>query len=217
MTQSLRHKSHDDMNYRAITLFIIACVLAIFFLIPQLVGGQDTDSAGNPIRYIRDPDIYYAATPYDMVEYMMDVANVGRSDIVYDLGCGDGRIVVSAALRGAHSVGIEIDPIYVTKTINNIQNACVGELATCVQQDMFKTDLSDATVIMMFLPYSILKRLLPQLMNLRDGVRIVVVDEEMLTKRNPLGKPVSTKIIPDSATRGKAVSLFITPLTGVGI
>ncbi len=121
------------------------------------------------------PDIFYVPTPYDVVDAMLVVANVGPSDIVYDLGSGDGRIVISAARDyGATGVGVEIDPKYITMAKLNAMEANVTDKVNFIQDDLFEIDFTEATVVTLYLSDDINLRLRPILLNdLQPGTRIV--------------------------------------------
>lgn len=100
------------------------------------------------------PDILapFVPTPYDVVERMLRLAEVTAADTVYDLGCGDGRIIVAAAQRhGARSVGVDVEPGMREMTLANIAQAGVGHLAEFRMQDALTVDLRPATVIMLYL------------------------------------------------------------------
>ena len=120
-------------------------------------------------------DIHYVPTPDTVVRAMLDVAQVTSADVVYDLGSGDGRIVIEAARTyGARAVGIELDPKLKKKATKNAQKAGVADKVTFVRADFFKTDLSEATVVMLFLSPNINARLQPKLRReLKPGTRIV--------------------------------------------
>jgi ribosomal protein L11 methylase PrmA len=123
----------------------------------------------------RRPDVIYVPTPEAVVEAMLQVANVGKNDIVYDLGCGDGRIPVTAAKKyGATGVGIDIDPQRIKEAKENVAKNNVGDKVTIVQGDLFEQDLSKATVVTLYLLPSLNVKLMPKLMKeLRPGTRIV--------------------------------------------
>ena len=92
-----------------------------------------------------EPDIFYVPTPYKVVEVMLEVADVGPQDTVYDLGSGDGRIVISAARdRGATGIGVEIDPQYIDMARLNAAADGVTDKVTFVQADLFEIDFTDA-------------------------------------------------------------------------
>jgi SAM-dependent methyltransferase len=105
---------------------------------------------------------------------MLDLAAVGPSDVVYDLGCGDGRVVIEAARRGARGVGVDIDPARVREARANARAAGVEERVEIVEGDLFETELRDATVVMLFLQPDLNLRLRPRLLaQLRPGARVV--------------------------------------------
>jgi len=110
-----------------------------------------------------------------VVDAVLRAAGVGRDDLVYDLGSGDGRIVIAAARDfGAHAVGVEIDPRLVAESTRLAERAGVADLVRFVQGDLFQTDLSPATVVTMFLTPEINLRLrLKLLSELRPGARVV--------------------------------------------
>jgi len=122
----------------------------------------------------RTPDVPYIPTTETAVKAMLELADVKRSDIVYDLGCGDGRIVIAAAKRyGARGVGIDIDPVLVREAKGNARQAGVEKLVEFREQDLFQANFREATVVTLFLLPAINKRLLPQLEALKPGTRIV--------------------------------------------
>ena len=123
----------------------------------------------------RRPDVIYVPTPEAVVEAMLQVANVTKNDIVYDLGCGDGRIPVTAAKKyGARGVGIDIDPQRIKEANANVEKNDVGDLVTIIQGDLFAQDLSEATVVTLYLLPSLNVKLMPKLMKeLKPGTRIV--------------------------------------------
>ncbi|HEY3045674.1 MAG TPA: class I SAM-dependent methyltransferase [Vicinamibacterales bacterium] len=120
-------------------------------------------------------DVHYVPTPDAVVSAMLDLAQVTAADVVYDLGSGDGRIVIEAARRyGARAVGIELDPELNKRAAKNAQKAGVAGRVSFVRSDFFKTDLSEATVVTLFLSPNINARLQPKLRReLKPGARIV--------------------------------------------
>ncbi len=119
-------------------------------------------------------DVVFVATPQDVVDKMLELAQVKKDDLVYDLGCGDGRIVVTAAKRfGCMAVGFDIDPRRVEESLQNVQKNKVGHLVTIEQKDIFTLDLSKADVITLFLLSRLNVKLVPQLEKLKPGSRIV--------------------------------------------
>jgi SAM-dependent methyltransferase len=138
-------------------------------------------SAGSRVAFTsgqqpsRAPDIYFAATPQPVVETMLKLAGVTPHDVVYDLGSGDGRIVILAAQEfGARGVGIEIDPRLVALSRQLAREGGVEDKVTFIEGDLFATDISGATLVTMWLTPSINERLVPKfLRELRPGTRIV--------------------------------------------
>jgi SAM-dependent methyltransferase len=125
-------------------------------------------------------DIIYVPTPQKVVDKMLELAKVTKNDVVYDLGCGDGRIVVSAAKKmGARGIGFDLDPDRVTEARANVDHAGVGALTQIKQENVFSVDLSPATVVMLYLLPELNVRLIPQLEKLRPGSRIVSHDFDM--------------------------------------
>ncbi len=121
------------------------------------------------------PDVVYVATPAHLVDVLLEAAGVTAADVVYDLGCGDGRLVVAAAARfGARAVGIDIDPVRIAEAEENVREAGVGDRVTIRHADMFTCDLSEATVVTLYLLPSANLRLRPRLQReLRPGARVV--------------------------------------------
>jgi len=123
---------------------------------------------------LQTPDIHYVPTSSGVAEAMLKLANVGPSAVVYDLGSGDGRIPIMAAKKfGARGVGVELDADLIKKSNRNAQKAGVADKVRFIQEDLFKTDLSDATVIAIYLSNSINTRLRDKFQHLKPGTRIV--------------------------------------------
>ena len=120
-------------------------------------------------------DVPYVPTPDDVVERMLDLARVGKNDVVYDLGCGDGRIVITAArLRGARGTGIDLNPERIVEARANAQTAGVAERVTFRVGDLFQTDVSAATVVTLYLLPDVNVKLRPRLWKqLKVGTRVV--------------------------------------------
>ena len=113
----------------------------------------------------RRPDVIYVPTPEAVVEAMLQVANVTKNDVVYDLGCGDGRIPVTAARKyGARGVCFDIDPERIKEANANVAKNNVGNLVKVVHADLFEQDLSGASVITLYLLPSLNVKLMPKLM-----------------------------------------------------
>jgi SAM-dependent methyltransferase len=129
-------------------------------------------SAESPTRR---PDVVYVPTPRAVVEEMLRLADVQSDDLVYDLGSGDGRIVIAAARdRGARGIGIDIDPRRVSEATENAELAGVSDRVEFRQQDLFETDFSDATVVTLYLLPDLNLKLRPKILQeLQPGTRIV--------------------------------------------
>ncbi|HTM34649.1 MAG TPA: 50S ribosomal protein L11 methyltransferase [Vicinamibacterales bacterium] len=151
---------------------IRSVVLVATMIVASIPGASVAFAQEAPTRR---PDVIYVPTPEAVVEAMLQVANVGKNDIVYDLGCGDGRIPVTAAKKyGATGVGIDIDPQRIKEAKENVAKNNVGDKVTIVQGDLFEQDLSKATVVTLYLLPSLNVKLMPKLMKeLRPGTRIV--------------------------------------------
>ena len=123
----------------------------------------------------RGPAVAYASTPEAVIEAMLDLAQVTRDDVVYDLGCGDGRIVVAAAKRlGARGIGIDIDPQRITEADALARREGISDRVTFILGDLFRADFSDATVVMLYLQPQPNLLLRPRLLaELRPGTRVV--------------------------------------------
>jgi ubiquinone/menaquinone biosynthesis C-methylase UbiE len=120
-------------------------------------------------------DVPYVPTPDKVVERMLEIAQVGPNDVVYDLGSGDGRIVIAAARKhGARGVGIDIDPDRIREARDNARSAGVSERVEFREGDLFKANLSEATVVTLYLLSSVNLQLRPKLLSeLKPGTRIV--------------------------------------------
>ena len=146
------------------TLLLWAALLAGWALVPHPVARAED----------KRPDVIYVPTPPEVVDKMLELAGVKRGDLVYDLGCGDGRIVVAAAKKhGARGVGYDIDPARVKESEENVKRSGVGESVQIKQADIFTLDLSDANVVTLYLLPRLNVRLIPQLEKLKPGSRIV--------------------------------------------
>jgi len=136
-------------------------------------GEQTILTGGEAANFI--PEVPFVWTPEEVVEAMLQLGGVGAGDVVYDLGCGDGRIVIAAAKEfGARGVGVEIDPAPLRMAVYQARRAGVEGRVRFVRGDLFKADISEATVVTLFLFESLNRRLLPKLnKELRPGTRIV--------------------------------------------
>jgi SAM-dependent methyltransferase len=150
---------------------ILAGLLVLFFLTLSI-----------PAQIIQKrPEVPYVSTPEEVVKEMLKMANVGEDDVVYDLGCGDGRIVITAAKEtGCRGVGIDIDPIRIKESKENAIKAGVSDRVEFILSDLFKADISQATVVTLYLLSKVNLRLRPKLFQeLSPGTRVVSHDFNM--------------------------------------
>jgi SAM-dependent methyltransferase len=155
----------------------------------------------------RPPDAPFVTTPHDVVERMLDLADVRAGQMVYDLGCGDGRIVIAAARRGARGVGIDVDPERVAEARAAAERAGVQDRVRFRQADVFTLDLRDADVVTLFLLPTLNVRLMPQLEKLKPGARIVSHEFSMKGAR-----PAKVIEVPSEEDhRPHIVYLWVTP------
>lgn len=125
-------------------------------------------------QWMRTPDVVYVGTPYDVASRMLQMAQIKKDDLVYDLGCGDARILILAAQKyGCRAVGYDIDPEMVRISRKNVAKNHVEDLVKIVQADIFTLDLREADVIPMYLLPEMNQKLLPQLEKLKPGSRLV--------------------------------------------
>jgi predicted RNA methylase len=147
--------------------------LAALTAAPALAG-QAAPAAQAPAP-TRTPDVIFVPTPQEVVDAMLKMAKVGANDVIYDLGSGDGRIPITAAKTyGARGVGIDIDPQRIREANANAQREMVTDKVRFLNQDLFTTDISEATVVTLYLLPSLNLKLLPKLnRELKPGTRIV--------------------------------------------
>jgi len=154
---------------------IAAAVWLAGSLVAAPAGAQTTTASDTFQPQVGQPgkDVVWVPTPEVLVEKMMDLAKVTSSDVVIDLGSGDGRNVIAAAKRGARARGVEFNPNMVALSRRNAQAAGVGERAQFVEGDMFTADISDATVMALFLLPDNMVKLRDKFLALKPGSRIV--------------------------------------------
>ena len=118
----------------------------------------------------------YITTGHEVVAAMVEMAELNADDLVYDLGCGDGRLVIAAALQGCRGVGIDIDPERIAEARENAKRQGVDHLVEFREQDVFTVDLSEADVVLMYLLPWMTKRLIPEFQEMPPGARIISHD-----------------------------------------
>jgi predicted methyltransferase len=125
-------------------------------------------------------DVVFVPTEEAVVEKMLELAQVTKDDVIYDLGSGDGRIVVTAAKKyGTRGVGVEIDPELVKQAQENAKQAGVSDRVQFLNQDLFKTDFSEASVVSLYLLPQLNLKLRPKILQLKPGTRVVSHDYDM--------------------------------------
>lgn len=166
-SQSFVNKDYFSPVLRSLISSVALTALSIGVFLPQYLNAQDTTPAA------RSPDVIFVPTPMDVVNEMLSVTKVSKADTLFDLGSGDGRIVIAAVKRfGTTGIGIDIDPKRVQESRNNADTA--GVKVDFRQADLFETDLRSATVVTLYLLPALNVKLRPKLFKeLRPGTRIV--------------------------------------------
>ncbi|MBX9681999.1 MAG: 50S ribosomal protein L11 methyltransferase [Gemmataceae bacterium] len=182
----------------------IACLLLLTGLAVLPVATAQDKKDAPPRR----PDVIYVPTPQVVVDKMLDLAQVRKGDVVYDLGCGDARIPITAAKKyGVKAFGFDIDPVRVAESLENVKKNEIGDKVAIKQQDIFELDLSKADVITLYLLPQLNVKLIPQLEKLKPGCRIVSHDFNMEGV-----KPQKELTITPDGGREHRVFLWVTPL-----
>jgi len=160
----------------------------------------------------RAPDVVYVGTPYDVVSRMLKMARVKRGDVLYDLGCGDGRMLVLAAQKyGCRGFGFDIDPERVNAAQENARRGRVAHLVTITQADLYTVDFRKADVLALYLLPEINKKLLPKFKALKPGSRLVFHNYDL----EGIEADESTRIISNEDATGHTLFLYKTPLKEV--
>lgn len=164
------------MNRRSLIHFhvLLACLFVSFAFL-SLSGQKAVSGVSSDGREKVKLDVPYEPSSEGVVKTMLEIARVGKDDLVYDLGCGDGRIVIAAAQKaGARGVGIDIDPERIKESLENARKAKVADRVQFFQQDLFQADIGKATVIMLYLWPEVNLRLRPKLLReLEPGTRVI--------------------------------------------
>jgi len=163
---------------RSNALFVVLALALGATIAAPLLAAQAV--ATPPQQGLRQPDVIFVPTRQSVVDAMLKVANVKAGDVLYDLGCGDGRIPVSAAKLGARAVCIDIDPKRIAEANDNVKKSGMGDRVKVLNQDLFTTDISEASVVTLYLLPSLNLKLRPTLWKtLKPGTRIVSHDFDM--------------------------------------
>jgi SAM-dependent methyltransferase len=187
--------------------------LGIFVLAGLLTLASPSSLQEFPWPHFKGFDVPFVPTPTEVVDEMLRLADVKAGDVLYDLGCGDGRIVIAAAKRfGTRAVGIDIDPVRISESNDNAAIAGVAGKVRFIQQNLFEADFGDATVVTMYLLTSVNRRLRPKLLaELKPGTRLVSHSFDMGDWR-----PDETSVVTTSFDDQRAVYYWVVPanLTG---
>jgi len=170
--------SMRNMNMRGgVRLYVAAGLGIVLAILLGLLTAARSGQSG-PARKL---DVWYVPTTTEVLDRMLAMAKIRPTDIVYDLGCGDGRIVIAAAKQyGVRAVGTDLDPARIREAQANAKAAGVEALVTFRVEDLFTTDLRDATVVTLYLLPELNRRLIPKLFaELRPGARVLSHDWDM--------------------------------------
>ncbi len=159
------------MQNTSLRCFRPAALLLLMLVAGAVASAQEKGFEPTPGQ--AGKDVVWVPTPQELVEKMLDMAQVTPQDIVMDLGSGDGRNVIAAAKRGARAIGVEFNPEMVALSRRRAKEAGVADRATFIEGDMFEADISKATVLALFLLPSNLDKLAPKFLTLKPGTRIV--------------------------------------------
>lgn len=156
----------------------VRCLTLILMLAGSHAFASEAEEAKWPARKL---DVWYVPTPEAVVDRMLYMAKVKPLDVVYDLGCGDGRMVIAAAKKyGARGVGVDLDPARIREAKRNAKAAGVDQFVEFRVEDMFKTDVKEATVVLLYLLPELNRRLKPKFFaELKPGARVVSHDWDM--------------------------------------
>ena len=180
-------------------------LLAGWLVSLALLGGCASAPSISPAAAAPNLDAPWIPSAPAVITAMLDAANVGARDTVYDLGCGEGEIVIAAAQRGARGVGVDLDPERIVNARRNAARAGVTDRVTFIVQDLFKTDVSPASVVTLYLGPDVNRRLRPKLIReLRPCARIVSHDFSMGD-----WEPEQTIAVPQAP--GHVVYLWLVP------
>lgn len=156
---------------RSLAVSVLAATIAFNFAYAQQAKEKEEEFV--PQSGQAGKDVVWVPTPQALVDKMLDMAKVTEKDVVYDLGSGDGRTVITAAKRGATAIGIEYNPKMVVLARRNAEKEGVSSKATFIEGDIFKEDFSKADVLTLFLLPSLNVQLRPTILDMKPGTRVV--------------------------------------------
>jgi len=199
----MKHRSF----IRAYVILICLSVPSVFLFFPNQRAVPQVISDGQERIKL---DVPYEPSSEEVVRRMLEIADVGKNDLVYDLGCGDGRIVIAAAQKaGARGVGVDLDPERIKESLENARKANVSGRVRFFQQDLFQTDISKATVVMLYLWPEVNLELRPKLLReLKPGTRVV-------SHSHSMGSWEPDRSI--AAAEGHRIYLWVIPANVTGI
>jgi len=156
-------------------------ILTLAFVFVSLPGQRAVSQVISDGQEKIKLDVPYEPSSEDAVGTMLEIVKVGKNDLVYDLGCGDGRIVIAAAQKaGARGVGVDLDPVRIKESLENARKADVTDRVQFFQQDLFQTEIGQATVVMLYLYPEVNLKLRPKLFReLKPGTRVVSHSHDM--------------------------------------
>ncbi|MGE3807757.1 MAG: cyclopropane-fatty-acyl-phospholipid synthase family protein [Gemmataceae bacterium] len=182
----------------------LAAFLLVALVLPAALSQDKKDD-----KKVKEPDVIFVPTPQDVVDKMLEVAKVTKDDVVFDLGCGDGRIVCTAAKKyGCKAIGYDVDPKRIAESNDRVKKDGVGDLVQIKQEDIFTLDLSKANVITLYLLPSLNVKLIPQLEKMKPGSRIVSHSFDM----NGVKPDKIIKVTPKGSSFEHTIYLWTVPL-----
>ena len=182
---SIRRRDIFWLLLLALTVGLIAA--AGFYVAPLAFAAKDDEDT---------PDVVFVPTAHDVVAKMLELAEVKKGDVVFDLGCGDGRIVATAAKKfGCKGTGFDINPVRIKESFQTVDKFNVNHLVSIEKKNIFDVDLNEASVITLYLLPELNGRLIPQIEKMKPGSRIVSHEYRMT---DAAGKELA---VPDKTVR----------------
>jgi SAM-dependent methyltransferase len=167
-------KTRQMLRWSTVGASVVAITIAVGYWIDRITHPKVYAQTEIQIAQ-REPDVVYVPTSTEVVDQMLELAKVSKNDVIYDLGSGDGRIPITAAQKyGARGIGIDINPERIKEANKNARQANVTDRVKFLQQDLFTSDISKATVVTLYLLPELNVRLRPELFRqLKPGTRVV--------------------------------------------